>query len=201
MKLKNVILFCFFVVCSGWINAQNKEADSLEFAHFDCGITQTKQKLDKQFFASTAPIRLRVNNDEFTYTTFQFGKRKNKIYLYLKILEDNVCIKKDKNVDVYFKSGEVITLKNEYPLNCEAFFAKQLKKKELQKLKENEITLIKIYTYKKNYEMYVSEVQNQDIHHYIDCLSAYKVRKSDEVKLKKKDKKQEAELSKETEKK
>ena len=201
MKLKNVILFCFFVVCSGWINAQNKEADSLEFAHFDCGITQTKQKLDKQFFASTAPIRLRVNNDEFTYTTFQFGKRKNKIYLYLKILEDNVCIKKDKNVDVYFKSGEVITLKNEYPLNCEAFFAKQLKKKELQKLKENEITLIKIYTYKKNYEMYVSEVQNQDIHHYIDCLSAYKVRKSDEVKLKKKDKKQEAEVSKETEKK
>ena len=201
MKLKNVILFCFFVVCSGCINAQNKEADSLEFAHFDCGITQTKQKLDKQFFASTAPIRLRVNNDEFTYTTFQFGKRKNKIYLYLKILEDNVCIKKDKNVDVYFKSGEVITLKNEYPLNCEAFFAKQLKKKELQKLKENEITLIKIYTYKKNYEMYVSEVQNQDIHHYIDCLSAYKVRKSDEVKLKKKDKKQEAELSKETEKK
>ena len=161
MKLKNVILFCFFVVCSGWINAQNKEADSLEFAHFDCGITQTKQKLDKQFFASTAPIRLRVNNDEFTYTTFQFGKRKNKIYLYLKILEDNVCIKKDKNVDVYFKSGEVITLKNEYPLNCEAFFAKQLKKKELQKLKENEITLIKIYTYKKNYEMYVSEVQNR----------------------------------------
>jgi hypothetical protein len=186
MKLKNVIFFSFFLVCSGWFNAQDKEADSLEFAHFDCGITQTKQKLDKQFFASTTPIQLRINNDEFTYTTIQFGKRKNKIYLYLKILADNVCIKKDKNVDVYFKSGEVITLKNEYPLNCEAFFAKQIKKKELQKLKENEISLIKIYTYKKNYEMYVSEVQNQDIHHYIDCLSAYKVKKTDEVKVKKK---------------
>ena len=36
--------------------------------------------------------------------------------------------------------------------------------------------------------MYVSEVQNQDIHHYIDCLSAYKIKKSDEVKLKNKDK-------------
>ncbi len=186
MNLKNSILFCFFLICSGWINAQNKKADSTEFAHFDCDITQTKQRLDKRFFASTPSLQLRVNNDEFTYTTIQYGKRKNKIYLYLKILADNVCIKKDKNVDVYFKSGEVITLKNEYPLNCEAFFAKQMKKKELQKLKDNEISLIKIYTYKKNYEMYVSEVQNQDIHHYIDCLSAYKVKKTDEVKVKKK---------------
>jgi len=186
MNLKNSVLFCFFLICSGWINAQNKKADSTEFAHFDCDITQTKQRLDKRFFASTPSVQLRVNNDEFIYTTIQFGKRKNKIYLYLKILADNVCIKKDKNVDVYFKSGEIITLKNEYPLNCEAFFAKQMKKKELQKLKDNEISLIKIYTYKKNYEMYVSEVQNQDIHHYIDCLSAYKVKKSDEVKIKKK---------------
>ena len=190
MNLKNSVLFCFFLICSGWINAQNKEADSTEFAHFDCDITQTKQRLDKRFFASTPSVQLRVNNDEFIYTTIQFGKRKNKIYLYFKILADNVCIKKDKNVDVYFKSGEVITLKNEYPLNCEAFFAKQMKKKELQKLKDNEISLIKIYTYKKNYEMYVSEVQNQDIHHYIECLSSYEVKKTDEVKLKKKNKKE-----------
>ena len=189
MKFTKVsFLFILFLGIS--LKAQKQPADSLDFAHFDCGITQTKQKLDKQFFASTTPIQLRVNNDEFTYTTIQFGKRKNKIYLYFKILADNVCIKKDKNVDVYFKSGEVITLKNEYPLNCEAFFAKQIKKKELQKLKENEISLIKIYTYKKNYEMYVSEVQNQDIHHYIDCLTVYKVKKTDEVKLKKKDKKE-----------
>lgn len=182
------LLFFNFLFWAVFFNAQNQSANSTEFAHFDCDITQTKQRLDKRFFASTPAVQLRVNNDEFTYTTIQFGKRKNKIYLYLKILADNVCIKKDKNVDVYFKSGEVITLKNEYPLNCEAFFAKQMKKKELQKLKDNEISLIKIYTYKKNYEMYVSEVQNQDIHHYIDCLSAYKIKKSDEVKLKNKDK-------------
>ena len=186
MKLSKKILFFSLLFLTVLINAQNIVSDSAEYAHFDCGITQTKQKLDKHFFASTPPIELRVNNEEFIYTTFQFGKRKNKIYLYLKILADNVCIKKDKNVDVYFKSGEVITLKNEYPLNCEAFFAKQMKKKELQKFNENEITSIKIYTYKKNYEMYVSEVQNQDIHHYIDCLSNYKVKKSDEVKIKKK---------------
>ncbi|GAA5084136.1 hypothetical protein GCM10023210_03580 [Chryseobacterium ginsengisoli] len=186
MKLPKKIIFFSLLFLTVFINAQNIVSDSTEYAHFDCGITQTKQKLDKNFFASTPAIELRVNNEEFIYTTFQLGKRKNKIYLYLRILADNVCIKKDKNVDVYFKSGEVITLKNEYPLNCEAFFAKQMKKKELQKFKENEITSIKIYTYKKNYEMYVSEVQNQDIQHYIDCLSNYKVKKSDEVKIKKK---------------
>ncbi len=186
IKRSKKILFFSLFFFTVLMNAQNLVSDSVEYAHFDCGITQTKQKLDKQFFASTPAIELRVNNEEFIYTTFQFGKRKNKIYLYLRILEDNVCIKKDKNVDFYFKSGEVITLKNEYPLNCEAFFAKQMKKKELQKFKENEITSIKIYTYKKNYEMYVSEAQNHDIHNYIDCLSNYKVKKSDEIKLKKK---------------
>ncbi|MDQ0594799.1 hypothetical protein QFZ37_003168 [Chryseobacterium ginsenosidimutans] len=189
MKPLKKLLILNLVFWTVFISAQQQTTDSSEFVHFDCGIIQTKQKLDKHFYASTPPTELRVNNEEFTYTTFQFGKRKNKMYLYLRILKDNVCIRKDKNVDVYFKSGEVITLKNEYPLNCNAFFAKQLKKKELQKLRENDITLIKIYTYKKNYEMYIGEVQNQNIHHYIDCLSEYKIKKTDEVKSKDIDKK------------
>jgi len=171
--------------------AQEKTKDSEELNHFDCRIIQTKQKLDKHFFASTPSVQLRVNNEEYTYTTFQLGKRKNKMYLYLRILKDNVCVRKDKNVDIYFKSGEIITLNNEYSLNCDSFFAKQLEKKELQKLKENEITLIKIYTYKKNYEMYVNEAQNQNIHHSIDCLLEYKIQKSSEVKIKRENKRKE----------
>ncbi len=180
-----------------FINAQNRPTDSTEFVHFDCGITQTKQRLDKRFFASTTPIELRVNNEEFTFTTLQFGKRKNKMYLYLRILADNICIKKEKNVDVHFKSGEVITLKNEYPINCESFFAKQLKKKEIEKLLQNEITHIKIYTYKKNFEMYVSTIQNANIQQSLNCLLTYKIKKSDEVKLKKKkqDEKSESQVS------
>lgn len=184
MNLKKLFFFnlLFWVTL---INAQNQPVDSTEFVRFDCGITQTKQKLDKHFFASTVPIELRANNEEFTYTTLQFGKRKNKMYLYLRILADNICIKKEKNVDVFFKSGEVITLKNEYPINCESFFAKELKKKEIQKLLENEITQIKIYTYKKNFEMYVSTVQNANIQNSLNCLLTYKVKKTDEVKIKK----------------
>ena len=133
---------------------------------------------------------MRVNNEEFVYVTVQFGKRKNKLYLYLQILQDNICIKKEKNVDIQFKSGEVITLKNEYPINCESFFAKQLKKKEIEKLLQNEITQIKMYTYKKNFEMYVNTVHNAHIQQSLDCLLQYKIKKSDEVKLKKKDKRE-----------
>ena len=62
------------------------------------------------------------------------------------------AFKKEKNVDIQFKSGEVITLKNEYPINCESFFAKQLNKKEIEKLLQNEVTQIKMYTYKKYFE-------------------------------------------------
>jgi hypothetical protein len=172
-------------------SAQEKGTEPLEFAHFDCGITQTKQKMDYRLFASTPPIELRINNEKLSYTTFQFGKRKSKIYLYMRILIDNVCIRQDENVDVYFESGEIITLKNEYPLNCNSFFARQMKNRELKKFRENKISMIKIYTYKKNYEHRISDIQNHDIQHYIECLSEYKIKKSNEVKVKKNTKKDE----------
>lgn len=184
MNVSKIIFFCFFFFAIN-IGAQKKISDSAEFVQFDCAITQTKQRLDKHFFASTPSMELRVNNDDYTYTTLQFGKRKNKMYLYLRILEDNICLKKEKNVDIHFKSGEVITLKNEYPINCESFFAKQLNKKEIKKLLENEITQVKIYTYKKNFELYVSTTQSINIQHFLQCLIAYKIKKSDEVKIKK----------------
>ncbi|MEC3874187.1 hypothetical protein [Chryseobacterium salviniae] len=181
-----MLKFCITFFCISFFapsfHAQDKVADSAEFAHFDCEITQTKQKLDRRFFASVPAIRIRINNEEQMYASLHLGKRKNKMYLYLKLLADNICIKKDKNVDLHFKTGEILTLKNEYPINCESLFVKQLTKKELKKLRENELTFLQIYTYKKNYEMYLNDVQNQDIHQYIDCLSAYKIKKTNEVK-------------------
>jgi len=184
MDVSKIIFFCFFFFAIN-IGAQKKISDSAEFVQFDCAITQTKQRLDKHFFASTPSMELRVNNDDYTYTTLQFGKRKNKMYLYLRILEDNICLKKEKNVDIHFKSGEVITLKNEYPINCESFFAKQLRKKEIEKLLQNEVTQIKMYTYKKNFEMYVNTLHNAHIQQSLNCLLPYKIKKSDEVKVKK----------------
>ncbi len=186
---KYLILFMvLFNICS--LDAQQEVvSDTMSYAHFDCNITQTKQKLDKHFFASTTPLYLRVNNVNYAYATLQLGKRKSKIYMYIQIQDKNVCIKKDKVVDILLKTGEIITFKNDFPLNCDGFFAKQLKKKEAEKLKLDDIDLIKVYTYEKNYELYVSQIQNVEIDHQLDCLSSYKIKKSDEVKLKKKDKK------------
>lgn len=183
MNRYKIIFFC--LLFSGLLSKAQKVSSDSAYVSFDCGIMQTKQKLNKKFFASTPPLHLRVNNEQYTYGTLQLGKRDNKIFMYLQILANNVCIKKDRNVDVYFKSGEIITLKNEYPLNCEGFFARQLKKKEVEKLRANEITLIKIYTYEKNYEYYVSDVDNFNLDSHIDCLLSYKVKKTDEVKIKK----------------
>ncbi|MCS3532780.1 hypothetical protein [Chryseobacterium sp. JUb7] len=178
------ISFCLAFFSVFFSKAQKPASDSV-FVSFDCNIVQTKQKLNKKFFASTPALHLRANNDEFSYGTLQLGKRDNNLFVYIQILVDNVCIKKDKNVDIFFQSGEVITLQNEYPLNCEGFFARQLKRKEIEKLRGNEITMIKIYTYEKNYEYYLSDVDNYNLDNQIDCLSVYKVKKTDEVKIKK----------------
>ena len=189
VKMRNSI-FILFIVLSGMfrVDAQEKSVtDSTDssYASADCGIIQTKQKLDKKPFASTTPLHLRVNNSDYVYGTLQLGKRKNKVFMYIQILDKNVCVKKDKVLDVFFKTGEVVTYKNGFSLNCDGFFAKQLSKKEFEKLRLNDIDLIKLYTYKKNYELYVSEIQNIDIDNQLDCLSAYKIKKTDEVKIKK----------------
>src|SRR6218665_90964 len=185
--MRNPIFFLIiFLLGTYFGNAQKQSQDSLtpNYASYDCGIVQTKQKLDKKQFASTPPLHLRVNNSDYVYATLQLGKRKNKVFMYIQILDKNVCVKKDKVLDIFFKSGEVVTYKNNFSLNCDGFFAKQLTRKEFAKLRLNDISLIKLYTYKKNYELYVSEIQNLDIDNQLDCLSVYKVKKTDEVKIK-----------------
>ncbi|MCX8523654.1 hypothetical protein OF897_06930 [Chryseobacterium formosus] len=184
---KSIFIFIIFLIGFFSANAQEKMvSDSLEAVpSYDCGIVQTKQKLDKKQFASTPALHLRVNNSDYVYATLQLGKRKNKVFMYIQVLDKNVCVKKDKVLDIFFKTGEVVTYKNGFSLNCDGFFAKQLSKKEFEKLRLNDIDLIKLYTYKKNYELYVSEVQNLDIDNQLDCLLAYKIKKTDEVKIKK----------------
>jgi len=180
----SILIFILFILGVHTANAQEQTVqDNLAQASFDCGIVQTKQKLDKKQFASTTPLNLRVNNSEYVYATLQLGKRKNKVFMYIQVLDKNVCIKKDKVLDIFFKTGEVANYKNNFSLNCEGFFVKQLSKKEFEKLRQNDIELIKLYTYKQNYELYVSEVQNVEIDNQLDCLSAYKI--TDEVKIKK----------------
>lgn len=185
---KSLFIFIIFLIGVFSANAQKKivpDSSGL-YPSYDCGVVQTKQKLDKKEFASTPSLQLRVNNVDYVYATLQLGKRKNKVFMYIQILDKNVCVKKDKVLDVYFKTGEVVTYENGFKLNCDGFFVKQLSKKEFEKLRHNDIDMMKLYTYKKNYELYVSEVQNIDIDNQLDCLSVYKIKKTNEVKIKKK---------------
>lgn len=185
-RMRSLFLIYFIafgaVICKA---QQNMPTDTVDYVSDDCRIVQTKQKLDKQFFAYTPPMHLRANNSEFVYATMQLGKRKKKLFLYIQVLDKNICIKKDKVLDIYFKSGEVATFKNDFKLNCDGFFARQLKKDEVERLKVNDIILIRLYTYQKNLELYVSNVQNEMLHRQLDCLAAYEVKKTEEVKLKK----------------
>jgi len=187
MRTSYILFVLLVVLGKNSLKAQeNIVSDTLTFASFDCGIVQTKQKLNKKAFASTTPLYLRVNNSNYIYATLQLGKRKNKIFMYLQILDKNVCVKKDKVLDIFFKSGEVVTYKNRFALNCDGFFAKQLNKKEFQKLRLDDIDMIKLYTYNKNYELYITEIQNINMDNQLDCLYEYKIKKTEEVKIKKK---------------
>ena len=118
-----------------------------------------------------------VDNAENLYVKAQIGKRTDKIFLYLNVLAPNVCIEKGRNVDVYFHSGEILRLKNDFQLNCEGIWVKQLSQKELQKFTEYPIQHIKIFSYHKDYELNISEEQDQNIKSQIECLKQLKVRK------------------------
>lgn len=139
-----------------------------------CDIFPHSQKLRKKNFISTSPFLLRVDNQEYLYAEAQLGKRKHKIFLFLKVLTDNVCLKKEKNVDIYFSSGEILRLKNDYPLNCEGVWVREFSAKELEKIKNYPIEFIRLYTYDKDYEFYLSNEQNKILKRQIDCLKTAK---------------------------
>jgi len=144
----------------------------------NCPISQNDLLLSGKLFASAKPILLRVYNEEQQeYAVLQLGKRGSSIYLYFKIFTDNVCVKQDQPLELYFKNGDMYLLKNTYKVNCDGTAALELTRKDIKKLKTNSINSIKFFTLKKDYEFSPSEEDNQNIKFYLHCLKLYKVRK------------------------
>ncbi|HSD07161.1 hypothetical protein [Flavobacterium sp.] len=143
----------------------------------NCPISQNDLLLSGKLFASAAPILLRVYNEDNEYAVFQLGKRRNSIYLYFKIFTDNVCVKQEQPLELYFKNGDMYLLKNTYKVNCDGTAALELTRKDIKKLKANSINTIKFFTLKKDYEFSPSEEDNQNIKFYLHCLKLYKVKK------------------------
>ena len=185
MLKKCLLSFLGFICFSSIVfSQQEKKQDSLqiisknpkEAVTINCKIVQGHKKLKGRRFASAQPLYLRANKDTLTYGVFQFGKRGKDLFLYVKILDESVCLKKERNFDMFFTSGERITLKNQFPINCEGTFAHKLKAKEIDEIIFKKLTKISIYTYYKNYEFLISPKQSDDITTLIQCLRRYKVK-------------------------
>ena len=144
----------------------------------NCTISQNELLLSGKLFASAKPILLRVFNEESAeYAVFQLGKRQSRIYLYFKIFTDNVCVKQNQPLELYFKNGDTYVLNNTFKVNCEGTAALELTVMDIKKLMDNSINTIKFYTLKKDYEFSPSEVDNQNIKSYLNCLKLYKIKK------------------------
>lgn len=172
--MKRILLYFWgliCVLCTGNIHAQETEKE------IPCNFFDSRQKLGKRPFISTEPFLLRVDNVEHLYVEAQLGKRKNRVFLYLKVLEDNVCLKKEKNLDIRFLSREMMTLKNNFPINCEGVWVRELSKKEIHQLLQNSIEKIQLFAYHKNYEIFLSEALNLKLQEQIHCLMKEKTRK------------------------
>lgn len=171
------IYFTLFVIFFGelFIHAQALSDSVSKTAHFDCKISVHKEKLKSKALVTTPHLRLRANNEELVYALLQLGKRGRNIFMYIRIIDKNVCVKKDQILEIQYKSGEAVYYKNDYPVNCDGIFVREFDKKELKKIDDNEIAEIKIYTYQKNYEFLVSGTVNYDISNQIHCLAAHKL--------------------------
>ncbi|UCA61769.1 hypothetical protein KB553_09610 [Chryseobacterium rhizoplanae] len=179
--MKDCKKYCnlFFIVAgTGLFPAQQLSDSALTTAEFDCTITQTSEKLHKKYVASTPELRLRANNQEYVYAIFRLGKSDNRVFMYIKILDENVCIKKDQVLDIQYTNGETISYKNDFHVNCDGIFVRRLNIKEMKKLSENTVSVIKVYTFRKNYEFLLNGTQNYNISNQLHCLSAYKLKRS-----------------------
>lgn len=143
----------------------------------NCSISQNELLLSGKLFASAPAILLRVFNEDYEYAVFQLGKRRSKIFLYFKIFTDNVCVKQQQPLVLYFKSGEKYVLKNSFAVNCDGTAALELTRRDRKKLMANNINTIKFFTLKRDYEFSPSAVDNENIKEYLSCLKLYRVKK------------------------
>jgi len=172
MKKKAVVLF-FFLLISIQIRAQKEEVGDVSCK---ANISQNNLLLDNKKFASVEPIMLQVQNENREFGALQLGKRKSKIYLYLKILVNNTCIKNKEAIEIYLENGKIITLKNDYPINCEGDFVKALSKKDIKDIKDSKINIIRLYTFKKDYYFSLKDSEYKEIMGSLECLKNYKIK-------------------------
>lgn len=173
MKVLSVLFLIVLLVISNPVKAQK----AISVGNLNCPITQNDLLLSGKLFASAPPILLRVFNEQYEYAVLQLGKRKSSLFLYFKIFTDNVCVKQQQPLELYFKNGNMYILKNSFAVNCDGTAVVELTRSDLKKLNGNTINTIKFFTLKKDYEFSPSETDNQNLKKYLNCLKVYKIKK------------------------
>ncbi|WP_296151230.1 hypothetical protein [uncultured Flavobacterium sp.] len=175
MKLYAKIFFLFITFNLSYSQSKVEIAKTDSLYNCEKKISQNNLLLNKQKFASVTPILLQVQNENQEFGAFQIGKRKNKLYLYFKILVSNTCLKNKEAIELHFDNGKIIILKNDYPINCEGNFVKALNNKDLNTILDNKIKIIKLYTFKKDYYFSLKDTEYTEIVQGIKCLQNYKI--------------------------
>ncbi|QAR30240.1 hypothetical protein EQP59_02140 [Ornithobacterium rhinotracheale] len=177
MKQILPLVFCCLIGSSAF--AQETLQDTVFPQHLkaDCEVFQPREKLKGRRYATVNPIYLRAENTEYTYAVLHIGKRGGQLYFYLDVLTPSVCFKEGKIIDIHFTNGEILTLKNEYPINCEGIFATRMSSKMRKYLTEKNIAKIELFSYEKNYDFFVSDIQDLQIKKNIHCLKQYRYKR------------------------
>lgn len=171
------VLRVLFLIMLFTISNPVKAQKAISVGNLNCPISQNDLLLSGKLFASAPPILLRVFNEQYEYAVLQLGKRKSSLFLYFKIFTDNVCVKQEQPLELYFKNGDMYILKNSFTVNCDGTAVVELTGNDIKKLNGNTINTIKFFTLKKDYEFSPSDADNQNLKTYLNCLKVYKIRK------------------------
>ncbi|HEY5750136.1 MAG TPA: hypothetical protein VIU12_28920 [Chryseolinea sp.] len=174
-----VILFMFPGFLSGQPNATSTIAADTVMTVATCQsrIIKSKLRINNKKFVDTEPVMLQIQNGNNEYGIVQTGKCQDKIFFYFKVMVNNVCLKNQEAIELYYDNGKIRILQNEFPVNCEGNFVRILSKREVRAIRENKIRMIRLYTFRKDYLFALKDSEYTAIAQGLQCLRKYRFRR------------------------
>lgn len=158
---------------------KNSKAKTYKFSEDDEEVLlNSYNRLAKRPYVYVKPYYFRAYNSEDEYIVLQLGKRKrNKIFLFVKIFVHNPCVEDKDIVEFTFNDGSIKALpKNNYPVNCDGVIVKKLTRKEQEKLISSRIKSFMLFTFEKDYIFHLKEETAINIQENLKSLKNYKFR-------------------------
>lgn len=184
-KMKNRVLFLLLLLTIGNFSLAQTEKEITQQAKIRqdsiCNTIIIHNSLDKKLakkdYIYTEEQSFVMYNSKKEYAIFQLGKKKGrkKIFLYIKLSAYNACVKKDDVVEIMFKDGSSLQLKNNYAVNCKGDIVIEINRKQIESMIKKQVNSFMIYTFQKDYEFHFSEIDNNSFYQKLICLYNYKI--------------------------